>query len=99
MGKDQHEKPRRKVNTTFTSNKEPPKFKKPIGKSGKYRDKSAAILKVDTKVIKNKERRKDLVQRQKLETRKLRKLQKLKEKRVRAEHGEAVSAGERLHKE
>ncbi len=66
------------------------KIKKSIEKASKVREKAGAILKIDAKSVKNKERRKELVRKQKLESRKLRKLQKLKEKRVRTEHGEAV---------
>lgn len=57
------------------------KTKKVINKS---------ILHLDAKSIKSKDKRKDIIHRQKLETRKLKKLQKLKERKIRAEQGENV---------
>ena len=65
------------------------KIKKSLEKAGKEK-RSSSILYVNAKGIKNKERRKELVYRQKIEARKVKKLQKLKEKKIRIEQGEDV---------
>jgi len=71
--------------------KDPEKLKKLIEKKDKVRtSKSTSVLKINAKGVRNKEQRKDIVRRQKLELKKLKKLQKLKEKHIRATQGEEV---------
>ena len=65
------------------------KIKRSIEKAGKSK-RPNSVLYVDTKSVKNKLKRKELVIRQKQERHKLSKMKKMKEKAIRAEHGEEV---------
>ena len=52
--------------------------------------KNTSFLRINPKAIRNKEKRQDIVRKQKLESRRLKKLQKLKEKHIRTTQGEEV---------
>lgn len=71
------------------SSKGPERLSKLIQKKDKARaGKKTSYLNIDANSIKNKERRKEIVRKQKLEAKKLKRLQKLKEKHIRATQGE-----------